>query len=302
MAGDLARLLAMLSGDTSGTAAYREPPAPTFGNPAEPPLDPRVAAMVASQPALAPSGYAKEPPLHMEGPSRLRSVLDAVALAAAQNPPQLGRHASGGERFLGSLLSGAGTAYSRGRLTDEAERQLFNRAQEDETAARVKERDASFKDARTKAAAVKTSRISQMRRAIERWQTEANAADDHARNAIPGDVGQQTSFVAKRDRALGEIARIEKDLARLEGREPVTALAPAPITARTPKATKPKPAPKPKTEAAGETRRKVIAAITVENGNDPVRIRAYLNRPGVLDTLANRYGITQAEVLRAVPE
>lgn len=65
---------------------------------------------------------------------------------------------------------------------------------------------------------------------------------------------------------------------------------------------KPKPAPKPpKAEAAGEMRRKVIAAITVENGNDPVRIRAYLNRAGVLKTLAEKYGITQAEVLRAVP-
>lgn len=197
----------MLAEDTGGvTPAYREPDIPS----------------------LRPSGFALERPLRAPV-SRGGRFLDNFAASLQDMPaPQLRRGASQGEQFLAGLLGGTAQGFSRARLTDAAARDLFDRSQAEQTRARVAERDASFKDARTRAAAVKADRIAQMRRAIERHTQTADAADNAARNAL--DEGSRASFVAKRDAALSEVARIEPDLARLEGRTAAAASAPAAIT------------------------------------------------------------------------
>lgn len=273
------RLLAMLGEDSGGVPQeYREPEVPS----------------------LEPSGFAREPSLRLPGPSRWQNALDAMAAQVASSQPQLRRNAPQLQQALAGLLSGGAGAYSRSRLTDAAERELFNRSQAAQTQARVTARDASFKDARGKAEAVKRDRIAQMRRAIERYEEEADRADNNARNAI--DEGSRSSFTAKRDRALAQIERIEPDLARLEGRSATARMAPAEIT---PKVKTGRTGPRPKETPPAEKRRSMVAGIiadlTRRGMGDRAGIQSYMAQKGVVDTLA-AHGITPAELLRAVPE
>lgn len=266
MPTDLARLLAMLGEDTSGPALGLR------------------GGMDA--PDLAPSGFVNERPLTIpvSGGGRF---LDNFAASLAEMPaPQLGRHASQGEQFLAALLHGAGQGFARGRLSDQAERQLFDQNQRAQTLARIRERNDAFKFAREKAAGVKKDRIEQMRRGMDRWQRIADTATDPAR----------------REMAVGEMQRIESDLARLEGRLPATVSAP-PVAVKPKPA--PKPAPKPKGPSADESRRiavaGVVADLTKRGMGDAAGLRAYYNQPGVAAKLAE-HGITLADLLRAVPE
>ena len=261
------RLLAMLGEDTGGVPQEYRPPEDAG--------------------SLTPSGFTREPSLRLSAPSRGGRFLDNFAASIAEvPPPQLRRGAGAGEQFLAGLVSGTTQGFSRGRLTDMAERQLFDRSQAEQTRARVAERDASFKTARTKAEAVKKDRIAQMRRAIERWQRVADQATDAPR----------------RDSAIAEITRIEKDLARLERREPQAVVAPPLKVVAAPK---PKPAPKPKEVSPAEQRRTrvagVVSDLTARGMGDPAGIRAYYNQKGVAAALA-KHGITLADLLKAVPE
>lgn len=209
MATDLERLLAMLAADTSGVPQeYRQPDVPQ----------------------LVPSGFAREPSLRMPV-SRGGRFLDNFAASIADVPPPQARRGAGfGEQFLTGLAGGTAAGFARGRLTDAAERELFNRSQAEQTAARVKERDASFKTARTKADAVRRDRITQMRSAIDRHTQAAERADAAARNAA--DDGSRASWTAQRDARLADVQRIETDLARLEKREPRSYGSFAPVTAK----------------------------------------------------------------------
>lgn len=185
-------------------------------------------------------------------------------------------------------------------LTKATERQLFARSQADEAAQRVASRDASFKDAREQSRKVREGRAAQMQNAIDRYRIEANQAEQAAANATD-DAGRANNLAILQDRRA-RIARISADLGRLTGQSAFDSETALPEFRTRPLKATYRPTPKPKVTSSAELRRKVIAAITVENGNDIARIQAYLNLPGVLDTLANKYGITKDEVLRAVPE
>lgn len=206
---------------------------------------------------------------------------ERLGMALADTPDFVpSRGATGGQSFLGGLLSGAAQGFSRGVA---GEAKTARETREQANALSKAEADRNWANAQ------ETWR--QKFRAYYRAKEAADGSGDILINAkMASDARLPKSRIGTR------IA--PKDFADLVAG--AAQMPPVPVVTKP--APRPRPAPK---ESPSEKRRMTIASMLADlarkGHGDRMGVEAYLNQPGVIDALA-RQGITRADVLRQVPE